>query len=268
MTATAATARRFRSVRIGILLLLLFAVALYAWADVRSRAQRNEWHTTLDVAVVLLEEAAVDPRAVALLRARLDALESQLQHERQRYQPGSERPFHFELIGPARVSKEPPAPAGTGPWDLIVYTWELRRYVRTIDDAMGVDASRFDSRVYTTISPPVSDQPTHVEGRSEHGGRIAQVRVELDESMVDLALVVVTHELLHTLGAVDKYDSNGRTLIPVGLADPTRSPQLPQLQVEVMARNRPVEPGKELVPTSLTELGVGPTTAREIGWAR
>lgn len=258
--------RRFRQIRIGALLALLVVVLLFAYTDVRSRRQRNEWTDSLSVAVVLLEEAPIDPAAIEVFRARVGALEMQLQNEEARYRSAALAPVHFEVFGPARVSREPPAPEGTGPLDLVRYTWELRRYIHAVDSAMGIESGRFGSRVYTTIRPPIGEEPTHVEGRSELGGRIAQVRVELDTDMADLALVVVTHELLHTLGATDKYDTTGRTRFPEGLADPTRQPLLPQDRVEVMARNRPVGPGQEVVPTTLLELGVGPTTAREIGW--
>jgi len=259
--------RRFRQIRIAALLALLVTVVLFAYTDVRSRSRRNEWTAPLHVALVLLEEAPVDPLAVQKLRARTTALETQLQAEEARYRPAPLAPIRFEIFGPAHVSRQPPAPEGPGLWDLIRYTWELRRYVHAIDEAMGIDSGQFDSRVYTTIRPPVGTEPTHVEGRSENGGRIAQVHVELDGDMADLALIVMTHELLHTLGATDKYDASGRTLVPDGLADPTRQPLFPQDRVEVMARNRPTAPGVEVVPTTLPELGVGPLTAREIGWA-
>jgi hypothetical protein len=86
--------------------------------------------------------------------------------------------------------------------------------------------------------------------------------------MVDFTLFVVAHELFHTLGATDKYDASGRTLVPKGLAEPDRLPRYPQIFVEVMARNRPVSSDEEKVPESLDELAVGPTTAKEIGWTR
>ena len=105
-----------------------------------------------------------------------------------------------------------------------------------------------------------------VEGSSELGGRVGMARIELDESMIDLALFVVTHELFHTLGASDKYDAVGRALVPDGLVEPNRVPLYPQRYAEVMARNRVVSAGLEEPPESLTELGVGAATAREIGW--
>ena len=61
--------------------------------------------------------------------------------------------------------------------------------------------------------------------------------------MVDFALFVFAHELMHTLGATDKYDGAGAALIPSGLAEPDAVPRFPQRFVEVMARNRPVAAG-------------------------
>lgn len=248
------------------MLTVLAAVCLAALADVRSRKRRNEWEATLNIAVILLDEAPVDEDALRALSDRAAAAEDRLALEHARYQPGRPRPFHFELFGPAHVSQRPPELGGDSLTELLVHTWELRRYVHHVDAALGVDRGRFDSRVYTTLRPASSDAKTHVEGQSETGGRVAQVRVELDASMVDLAWIVITHELLHTLGASDKYLPGGETRIPEGLADPDRSPRFPQDQVEVMARNRPLAADREVIPTTLAELGVGPLTAREIGW--
>ena len=79
---------------------------------------------------------------------------------------------------------------------------------------------------------------------------------------------VAAHELLHTLGASDKYGSAGEALFPQGFAQPERTPLWPQPGAEVMARNVPLGPGRERPPETLAELYVGETTAREIGWLR
>ena len=106
-----------------------------------------------------------------------------------------------------------------------------------------------------------------VEGRGEQGGRVGVVEVELDETMADLTLIVVSHELLHTIGASDKYDAHGRALVPDRLAEPDRAPLFPQRFAEIMARNRPLDgKGNEAIPDRLDDVAVGPATAREIGW--
>jgi len=101
---------------------------------------------------------------------------------------------------------------------------------------------------------------------SEHGGRVGVALAELDETTVPLALFVTAHELFHTLGANDRYDAEGRTLVPDGLAEPERIPMFPQRYAELMARNRPLAADREVPPASLDELWVGAKTAREIGW--
>ena len=127
-------------------------------------------------------------------------------------------------------------------------------------------ARGLDSRIYLVARPGHAHDPNFVEGLSEEGGRVGFVEVDLAATMVDYALFVFAHELFHTLGATDKYDADGVTMIPDGLAEPDLEPRFPQRYVEVMARRRPLAPGKERAPESLRELRVGPLTAREIGW--
>jgi hypothetical protein len=103
-----------------------------------------------------------------------------------------------------------------------------------------------------------------VEGASQLGGRIGVVQVELDATMVDLALFVTTHELFHTLGASDRYDASGHPTVPDGLPEPDRRPLYPQRFAEVMARHRAKGPSSSVPPKSLDELFVGEVTAREL----
>jgi hypothetical protein len=86
--------------------------------------------------------------------------------------------------------------------------------------------------------------------------------------MADFTLFVVAHELLHTLGATDKYEARGRARVPDGLAEPSRSPLYPQRFAEVIARSRPLAPDREVVPETLDALAVGDRTAAEIGWTK
>lgn len=256
-----------RRIRIGVLLAILFGVLCYAWLDVRSRARRNEWENTLDVAVVVLRRGRVDDAAIDSLRARLPALEQRLYAEMQRHRPRGPRPFSFHLRGPLDVSVGAPLPQGMGIWDLARHTYRLWRYTRAIDAAAGVERG-YASRIYITIKPPDGNGASSVEGTSEPNGRVGMVDVELDGTMVDFALFVVAHELFHTLGATDKYDAAGRAKVPDGLADPARVPLYPQDQAELMARNRPIGGGREKPPMKLDELAVGDATAREIGWIK
>ena len=157
---------------------------------------------------------------------------------------------------------------GVGVAELAQHAWATRQYTRAIDEGAGVDAGSYDARIYVRLRPPVSAKKAWVEGQSEQGGWVGQVDVELDERMVDVALAVIAHETLHTLGATDKYGADGRTLVPQGLADPAQRPLYPQRRADVMARGRLVAEGAEALIDTLDEVGVGPATALELGWTR
>lgn len=262
--------RRFFLVRVSILLFVLFVVVLYAVRDLRSRHARNDWERTLDVAIVLVHvdgRSAVEPNAVRAVYDRVPALEERLRAEAERHHPGMAKPFRLRVFGPVDAAGAPPVPASDSPVDLVRQAVERRRWLRDVDPRAGVDPDHWDTRIYVSARRPASELESFVEGASEQGGRIGVVDVELDESTVDLALFVTTHELMHTLGATDKYDANGRTRIPDGLAEPERVPRFPQRLAEVMARNMPISAGTERLPESLDQLAIGAMTAREIGWA-
>jgi hypothetical protein len=253
-------------VRLGVLLVLLVGVLLWAWRDVRSRHERNAWQRPLAIAIVLVSRGRIDEAAVEAFRERVPALEDRLAAEYHRYRPEPLRPFALTLIGPVDGTDDPPQTEGDGLVDAAKESWGLYRWTSRLDRAAALDTDTYDSRIYVAARAPQRQDREMVEGESQQGGRLGAVAVELDVSMADFALFVVAHELFHTLGATDKYDGAGRTLIPTGLVLPDRVPLYPQPFADVMARNRPVAPGIEQPPERLDELAVGPVTAREVGW--
>ena len=79
--------------------------------------------------------------------------------------------------------------------------------------------------------------------------------------------VVVAHEVLHTLGATDKYDlATGQPLAPSGLGEPELDPLYPQQFGEIMAGRVATSARDASIPASLDAMLVGPQTAQEIGW--
>ena len=78
---------------------------------------------------------------------------------------------------------------------------------------------------------------------------------------------VITHELLHTLGAGDKYElGSNQPIYPAGYADPELTPLYPQEFAEIMGGRIPVSQISSITPQSLDAVIVGPYTADEIGW--
>jgi hypothetical protein len=254
-------------VRLAFLVSALGVTALWAAHDISSRKARTEWERPLSVAIVVVQSNPVDAAALRALTERTSALETRLASEFRRYGGRLEHPVSFTPFGPVHGADAPPDDPAPGVLALARHSYDLWRWTSRIDSALGLPSRGFDSRIYLIVSAPKDQRRKWVEGSSEQGGRVGVAKAELDESTIDLALFVVTHEFFHTLGASDKYDASGRALVPSGLVEPNRVPLYPQRYAEVMARNVPLSETDERPPDSLAELGVGLETAREIGWA-
>jgi hypothetical protein len=100
-------------------------------------------------------------------------------------------------------------------------------------------------------------------------GLIGVVNAFASEAQAAQNDVVIVHELMHTLGATDKYDARtNQPAFPDGYADPQRQPLLPQEYAEIMAGRVPVTEQRADMPRSLEEVLIGAKTAGEINWVR
>ena len=100
-------------------------------------------------------------------------------------------------------------------------------------------------------------------------GLVGVVHAFAERDMSGANDIVLAHELLHTVGATDKYDlASGVPLYPSGYADPDRNPLYPQAEAEIMAGRRALSAQRFEMPPSLASVVVGPETAREIRWTR
>ena len=100
-------------------------------------------------------------------------------------------------------------------------------------------------------------------------GLVGVVHAFADESLAGSNAMVIAHELLHTVGASDKYDPvSGLPLYPLGFADPQQQPLYPQEATEIMAGRRPLSATEAEIPRTLRHVLVGPATALEIRWTR
>jgi len=98
-------------------------------------------------------------------------------------------------------------------------------------------------------------------------GRYGIVKVYARQSMQPQNLVVLTHEMLHVLGATDKYVlSTGEPIFPDGFAYPQQSPLYPQSRAEIMGGRIPLSSFTSVMPKSLEQCKIGRLTAEEIGF--
>jgi len=252
----------WRALRISILLLVLLIVAAQAWLD---RFTTTRWQRTVFVGAfpVSADASPVTANYVARLDQRkIDEVGDFLRAEARRYGVGVDEPIELELYPP--LAAAPPA-LDPGASILTRIIWSLRlRYYRS--RALAAVSPRPKIALFLLYhDPALASSLPHSAGLQR--GLTAVVHLFATRSQEAQNRIVITHELLHTFGATDKYDlATGLPTYPDGFADPQRVPRYPQQLAEIMAARMPLSPTDARLPDGLEDERVGPLTAREIGW--
>jgi hypothetical protein len=147
----------------------------------------------------------------------------------------------------------------------MAYSLRLRLHAwRKLSDGSGPTPH---VRIYVLFhDPAVTPALPHSLGLER--GLIGIVHLFADPRMRGSNDVVLAHEILHTLGASDKYvPATGQPIHPGGYADPDLVPLHPQHRAELMGGRIPLSATEAEIPESLADAMIGPETAREIGWA-
>lgn len=265
-TATPVRGRALRRARVAFLLFVLLFTA--AWGAHRSwhRWSRGSWEKPIQVGLVLLSPGG-DADAESW-RGGTDALSLRLDEEMARWRGPGGSAFRISVVGPVRWSGALPFTPPTGaPLDRAGHAIEVWRTVREIERAANGAAGGFEVRVFFLCASLPGSPLGFAEGSGAVNGEVAFVRGSCGGDL-SLALQTIGHELLHTVGATDRYDTSGHSRVPDGLADPGRLPLYPQAHAEWMAGEVALAPGRGRLPASIAELRVGEATAREIGWIR
>jgi hypothetical protein len=253
----------WKAVRVGILLIVLGLVASNAWLE---RHRAASWRDSLYVGIfpVVADRGPVVRDYVASLQPdAFQPLEAFFAREARRYRLALDRPFRVELY-PA-VATPPPAPPGdANPLAVIWWSLKMRWYALRFGSAPGRPAPHI--RVFVLYhDPALHAQLAHSTGLQK--GQIGVVHAFASAAMGGANAIVVAHELLHTVGASDKYDpATNAPLYPQGYADPDQRPRLPQRLAEIMAGRRPLTASEQEMPDTLDDCVVGAATAAEIGW--
>ena len=123
-------------------------------------------------------------------------------------------------------------------------------------------------RIYTVFfDPGTTPRVAHSVGLQK--GLVGIANLFAVERMTEENNVIVAHELLHTLGATDKYEpGSGLPRFPDGYAEPELEPRYPQRFAELMGGRVALSGTRADTPTSLDIVVVGPATASEIRWLR
>lgn len=251
-----------KKIRVAVLLFILLTVAVGAW---QARLRTTSWNRALDV-VVFPINADGTPETAAYIRS----LGNEAFEPIKTFMRDEARDYGIDLLNPVdvyigpEVEAIPPAPPVGGSvasvvlWSLQMRFWAWRHGEHPI--------LRPDVRIYALLHHPSTTQRLdHSVGLQK--GLIGVANLFAVPHMTAENNIIITHELLHTLGATDKYDlKSNQPLYPAGYAEPDLLPLYPQEFAEIMAGRIPLADNESVAPQTLDSVLVGPETAREIGW--
>jgi hypothetical protein len=254
----------FGTVRLALLLAVLAFVALGAWLD---RSRSTDWDAPLRVTLYPVAaggDAAMRNHAASLTADDFSAVTEFFAREARRHGVALDEPVRVR-VSQAAVTPPPLPPQDAGVIGIAAWSLRLRYWAWRV--AMDDPLPTPDVQVFALYhaGDGLEAVPDSL-GLSK--GLMAIAHLYVDAGAHGSNQVVVAHELLHTLGATDKYvRGTGLPQAPDGLGDPAQTPLYPQRTGEIMAARIAESATVAVIPDSLAQMRVGPATAREIGWA-
>jgi len=241
--------------------MLLIVLALVAGTTTWERLWVRGWARPLQVAIYPI---AVDETSAAFI-GQLQGGDFQeiggfLAREAPRWRRHAIPATQVVLKAPIRVV--PPLPQAHSALEAMQWSLRLRWYAFRQTPFW---ASLGTVRLFVLYHPLEFNRALpHSHGLQK--GLLGVVHVFASDAQRAQNNFVIAHELLHTLGATDKYDANGQPLYPIGVADPNSQPPYPQYRAEIMGGRVALSPNRSEIPAGLEEAVVGFATAAEIGW--
>ncbi len=253
---------QFRLLRILFLLLILFAVAA---SNLLTWLRTTDWDRPLVVALYPVNGDGSQAAADYIRRLDRDSfadIESFFDEEAGFYQLPLGQPFEL-VMGPVLEELPPQPPLQPGILGNVVWSLKIRYWAWRVAREAGPPA---DIQMFLLYFDPQA-QPRLRHSLGLQKGLLGMANLFATRRMAGTNRLVIAHELLHTVGATDKYDpATNLPIYPTGYAEPDRQPLLPQKLAEIMAGRIPVAPGEAVQARSLAQALIGPQTAREIYW--
>jgi len=252
----------FKTVRVTLLLLILVLVAMTTWLD-HYRATR--WRQPLIIAIypIAADSSPSTRRYIDSLDGEsFQVIDRFFAREAARYRVGVDQPVEARLQRELTVMP-PQFTAGGGVLATILWSLELRYWAWRVSRHASF---RADIRIFVLYHDPALT-PTVPHSLGLRKGLIGVVYAFAAAGMSGTNAVVIAHELLHTLGATDKYDAaSDAPRFPDGFGNPAQEPLFPQRYAELMAGRRMQSAHLWTQPDDLDEVVIGSATAAEIGW--
>lgn len=253
----------FKRVRIIILLLILVSVAGGTYVQQNLTAN---WLRPLDVTIYPINgDNSAETRAFisSLKPNEYESIGAFFREEAEAFNLLYAPVLNIKLG--QTINDSPPAPPHYSQGRFAIARWSLglRNWVHSQTGSFGLDARHV--RIFVSYYHGRRNQAlAHSFGLQK--GLIGVVNAFANAEQKDQNKVIITHELLHTLGASDKYDQYGMPRHPDGYAEPDKDPLYPQEFAEIMAGRYAISEDEARIPESLDQSVIGPATAKEIHW--
>ena len=242
--------------------LLCVLVIIFA-TSTHQRVYSRLWHEPLDVVIYPIngdDTLETHNYIQSLTDSHFTEIDEWMSREAKRYDLVQSRPLRTRLG--AQVKSHPPLLPENN--DLLPTIWwglKLRWWVwRQTPDSQS-NLRRI--RVFVSFRSEATNLP-HSVGLQK--GLIGVVHAFSLDSQTSQNNIVIAHEILHTVGATDKYGFSGQPRFPVGYANPLRSPLHPQRYAEIMAGKIPTSNFSSYMAESLKSTRINDITAAEIAW--
>jgi len=253
----------FKLVRVVLLLSILFVIMVNTWMTEKRMAA---WERPILVTIYPIV-ADREPASLKFVEGIDAASFADINH----FMSREARPYGFNVTPAfrfqvARTGRELPPevpaqfdPVAVGWWSLKMRWWAWMRDLE--DELVSPDIQMFV--LYHSLN---GDNEVGISVGMRKG-RYGIVKAYARDSMNSENRIVLTHEMLHVLGASDKYVlSTGEPIFPNGYAEPDAKPLFPQKSAEIMGGRIPINSFTSVMPESLDECRIGRQTAVEIGF--
>jgi len=248
-----------KAVRVVFLLVILVLVAFYTKLQ---RLDSTSWAEPLTVSIypINADGNLLTERYLAELSGRdFKSIETFFIKQWLRYSELDFKPV--TLILRNEVLDQPPAPPSSDNVLKVIF-WSLR--LRLWAYQHSVESDKGAVNIFVRYHQP-SDNRRLAHSLGLQKGLLGVVNAYATAEHQDRNNIVIAHELLHTVGASDKYDlTTGQPVYPDGFAIPEN--QYNQSTAEIMAGKIPLSKSESVMAESLRRCVIGETTATEIRW--
>jgi len=253
----------FRLMRIIVLLSILFVLVVGSWMAEKRLAG---WDRSAGVTVypIVADDAARTlDYAQSVDESSFAAVNEFMARESMPYGI-TVTPAFFIQVAQVSTGLPPEIPDRHSPvaiawWSLKMRWWAWRMGFN--DDLVGTDIQMF------ILFHGVSRRTEIDISVGMRKGRYGVVNAYAQKSASPRNLIIFTHELMHVLGASDKYiPATREPEFPFGFADPDQHPLFPQKSAEIMGVRIPMSSFASKMPRSLKQCKIGRRTAEEIGF--